>query len=118
MGRQSELLGVWAEGRIEKYLTSKGMHVVDTRYASRFGEIDLVFFDGDVLVFGEVKYRSSLAYGTPLEAVTPDKQRKLRLCARQYLSEKGTEDCPCRFDVIALWKENGRFKVRHIKNAF
>ncbi len=118
MGRQSELMGVWAERRIERYLISKGMQMVASRYASRFGEIDLIFYDGEVLVFGEVKYRSTLSFGSPMEAVTPDKQRKLRLCARQYLRDTGTEDRPCRFDVIALWKEGERLKVRHIKNAF
>ena len=85
-------------------------------FYSRLGEIDLIARDGRYLVFVEVKYRKNSACGTPLEAVTEGKQRRICRTALYYCSKKGYEDSvPCRFDVVAIEGEHG---VRHIKNAF
>ena len=71
--------------------------------------------EGTYLVFIEVKYRRNLGSGSPLEAVNPAKQEKIRRTALYYLYCRGyDEDTPCRFDVVAVTGE--RFEL--IRNAF
>lgn len=84
-------------------------------YRCYFGEIDIIAKDRDVLVFCEVKYRSTLKYGEGLEAVGYKKQRRISMCALYYITEKYIEQCPVRFDVISIL---GNGEVRIIKNAF
>lgn len=68
------------------------------------------------MVFVEVKYRRASYPGAALEAVTPEKQRRLYRTARYYLysRQEQSEEIPCRFDVIAFEGKN----MTHIKNAF
>lgn len=124
MGKTSESRGHWAEERAAQYLASKGYEILAVRYRCRSGEIDLIAKDGDITVFAEVKYRSSLLYGNPVEAVNGEKQRKIRKCADVYIHEAGTKETGSssgssyRFDVIGMWREGDRLKVRHLKGAF
>ncbi|MEN3027252.1 MAG: YraN family protein, partial [Chlorobiota bacterium] len=87
-------------------------------YVGRWGEIDLVAYDGEVLVFVEVKARSSLRFGLPEEALTPRKQHQLVQAARAYRQQHALAEVPCRFDVIAieLWRTPPR--LRHYRDAF
>ena len=66
------------------------------------GELDLVASDGDVTVFCEVKTRSGDGAGDPLEAVTPEKMRRLRRLAHAWLTEHDRPYSTVRFDVIAV----------------
>ena len=66
------------------------------------GEIDIVARDRDVVVFCEVKTRRGDAAGTPLEAITPDKQRRLRRLAAAWLAANGTRHEQVRFDAVAV----------------
>ena len=83
------------------------------------GEIDIIAYDRKTLVFVEVKTRKRKTFGLPEEAVTPVKQRKIRRLADAFLALNGLRDTECRFDVLSLQvDENGRWDIRHIKNAF
>ena len=86
-------------------------------YRTPRGEIDLVARDGATLVFIEVKSRRQ---GTPAEAVTPEKQRRLTVAALQFLKRYNLLDRPCRFDVVAItWPDDRRPPmIEHIPNAF
>jgi putative endonuclease len=76
---------------------------VARNWRCREGELDLVVRLGRELVFCEVKARSSDRYGIPAEAVTPAKQRRLRLLATRFLSEQdGLRPSGLRFDVVAV----------------
>ena len=97
-----------------KYLTDRGLSLVVTNYHSRFGEIDLIMQDKDVLVFVEVRYRKSNTFGGAATSVTPAKQRKITLTAMQFLQKNKKTDVMCRFDVVAL--DEG--KTEWIKSAF
>lgn len=101
-----------------EYLKRKGFRILERRYRSRYGEIDLIAEDGPVLVFVEVKYRSSLAQGRPVQYVNAAKQRKICTTALQYLRQSRRIDAACRFDIIELWLEQGKMKVHHYQNAF
>lgn len=71
--------------------------------------------DKETLVFVEVRFRKQNDYGGALESVTRSKQRKIIRTAQYYLQTERKEDCPCRFDVIAIEPEQ---KFQWIKDAF
>jgi len=74
--------------------------------------------DGEI-VFVEVKARRSHAFGTPEEAVTRAKQRKLIRTAYAYLARQGSPNTPWRIDVIALdLNAQGEVvRLEHLENA-
>jgi putative endonuclease len=76
--------------------------ILDRRYRTRHGEIDIVARDGETTVFIEVKARATPEFGTAAEAVTPQKQRRLVSMATDYLARHGLLERPCRFDVVAV----------------
>jgi putative endonuclease len=66
-----------------------------------------------------VKTRRSVALGTPEEAVTPAKQRKIASIAASFLAARGLQGRDCRFDVVAVQQAaDGRLRARHIPDAF
>ncbi|MCD8553988.1 YraN family protein [Seleniivibrio sp.] len=105
-------LGQSGEKKAEKYLLANGYEVLDKNYRCKFGEIDIIAAKEGVLIFVEVKTRSSGGYGMGFESVTKKKQEKLLLTAQTYMV--GKKPMPARFDVISI--DNG--EITHIKNAF
>ena len=103
------------EGRAAVFLEQAGYQILERNFSCRQGEIDLIAREGAYLVFIEVKYRRNLGSGSPLEAVNPAKQEKIRRTALYYLYCRGyDEETPCRFDVVAVTGE--RFEL--IRDAF
>lgn len=96
----------------------KGHEIVESNYRTRRGELDLISRQDDTLVIVEVKLRRGTAYGTPLEAVTPRKQRAIRLMAKEYLSERDPDFHDLRFDVVGILLQGGRAEITHVKDAF
>lgn len=119
--RRGHALGREGENAARRFLEKKGYRVVATGYRLFRGEIDIIAYDRDILVFVEVKTRRDSTLGRPEEAVTPAKQRQIRRIAQGYLMEKemAESEIPCRFDVLAvLPAADGRFAVTHYENAF
>jgi len=120
--KNSQQIGLQMEDLAARYLEYKGYEILARRYKGRMGEIDLIARSKDGVVFVEVKYRRDLSQGRPSLAVSLSKRQKIRRTAMQYLSEYGSnaanQDVACRFDVIELWQENGKYRVHHYKNAF
>lgn len=107
--------GVMGETAACEYLLKRGMQMLDRRYRSPYGEIDLILLDGDVLAFVEVKARERGTAMTAQTAVTPQKQRRLVQTARCYLGEHPEYALhPMRFDVVTVARDG----VYHIPNAF
>jgi putative endonuclease len=96
-----------------EYLEKNGFVIIEKNFRSRFGEIDLIVKDGQTIVFVEVKYRLSENYGSPKEAVTNEKIKKIIRTA-QYFITKNNFNSLYRFDVVSIYKD----KIEHIKNAF
>jgi putative endonuclease len=116
-------LGKLGENAAAEELLRRGYRLRTRNYHCRGGEADLVAEDGEVLVFVEVKTRSTLRYGLPQEAVTPVKRRRLVLAAEAYLhahaEEPGLEDRPVRFDVVeVVVLKGGIAGIRLLPNAF
>ena len=113
--------GTWGEALAADYLRQRGYRLVAHSYQCRFGEIDLIAWDGEILCFVEVKTRSNLACGLPREYVTAAKQERIRKTAAFYLMEKGL-DCPVRFDVAEVYTDGAHSPaathIEYIENAF
>lgn len=105
--------GELAELRACEYLQKQGLTLLERNYRVSYGEIDLIMQDQDIIVFVEVKFRSSVRYGDPLEAVDLRKQAKITSVARHYLATLQNERL-CRFDVIGILGN----KIRWVKGAF
>ncbi len=85
-----------------EHLKNRGYRIVGKNYYARGGEIDLIAFDGRILVFVEVKARRDDRFGTGAEAVTSAKQERMVKAAMQYIMEYGYENFQCRFDVVEI----------------
>ncbi len=105
--------GWMGEDRACAYLQDRGMVLLERRYHSPYGEIDLIMQDRNMLVFVEVKTRASGEPGAGLVAITPAKRRKLVQTALCYIAQH-TPDAPMRFDAVEISKSG----VLHIPNAF
>jgi putative endonuclease len=97
-------------------LQAQGLIPVAKNYRSRFGEIDLIMHDGSVLVFIEVRLRSSMDYGGAAWSIDRHKQRRLISTAQYYLAQLHRLPA-CRFDVVLL-NDAPDHGVEWIKNAF
>lgn len=97
-----QLVGRWGEQIAAEYLTAKGWKVVDCNVRTLYGELDVIAQDGEVLVFVEVKTRTSRAFGLPEEAVTKLKKKHILESAQAFLQSHPEFDGDWRIDVIAV----------------
>ena len=102
------------ENIAKNYLNAKGYKIIKVNFKNTIGEIDIIAYDGDVLVFVEVKYRRTSTFGLPREAVNYNKQKKIKLVATSYIKKYRLFSTPCRFDVIEILAD----EITHIENAF
>ena len=117
--RHKDRLGKRGEEAAARYLEARGLRLLDAGYRTPAGELDLIAEEGDVLVFVEVKTRSSLRCGRPAEAVDARKQARIVRAAQLYLLRRRPYECLCRFDVVEVLEEpGGAFRVHHIRDAF
>jgi len=97
-------LGQFGEDLVVKWYESGGYRIVARNWRCREGEIDIVVAIDDILVFCEVKTRSSTAFGSPFDAVTPAKQMRVRRIAMRFLAQHN-DHCPeIRFDAASVMK--------------
>ena len=111
-------LGELGEDAACRELRRRGYVILARRYRTRHGELDIVAREGDVLVFVEVKTRSSHAFGGPLDAVTGQKQRKLGRMALEYIVRSRLSGVACRFDVVGVLRQGGETRIEVVANAF
>jgi putative endonuclease len=98
-------LGARGEQLAACWYAARGFEVLDRNWRCAGGEIDLVLRKGSTLVVCEVKTRSSLAYGSPAEAVTSPKRARLRRLAARWLAEHDVRPAKVRFDVACVLGE-------------
>jgi putative endonuclease len=100
--RRAAALGKYGEDVAAAHLQAIGMVVVARNWRCDAGEIDIVASDGSALVICEVKTRSGVHYGTPAEAISPRKLRRLRHLAFRWLDTHGRHAPVVRIDVIGV----------------
>lgn len=94
-------LGIRYEQLAEQFLQQQGLQPLAQNFSCKLGEIDLIMRDGPCLIFVEVKYRASNAFGGAIAAVSQRQQQKLLRTAQLYL-QRSKHQGPCRFDVVAI----------------
>ncbi len=109
--------GKSGEELAKDYLISKGYRILATNYRNRIGEIDIIAMDKDILVFIEVKTRTSISYGYAFEAVDTRKQRKIINTSLVYIKYKNLVDTQLRYDIIEVYMTKD-FRINHLENAF
>jgi putative endonuclease len=95
-------LGAAGEDQAAAWYEGRGYAVLHRNWRCREGELDLVVRRGRELVFVEVKTRRTDRFGIPAEAVTRDKQRRLRALAGRYLADTHERAGSLRFDVVSI----------------
>ena len=115
-GRQT--LGKLGEDLACEELVRRGYAILDRRYRTRCGEIDIVARVGDIVVFVEVKARAGDRFGGSLAAVTPRKQQQIVRVALDWLTRWPWSDQPCRFDAVTVDFEEGQPRIEVFQHAF
>lgn len=94
--------GASAEVDAARLLLASGYRIVERNFRCRFGELDIVARDGDVLVFVEVRSRADAEHGAAVAAIGPAKQRQVARVAAFYLAALQPAFAACRFDIVAI----------------
>jgi len=110
-------LGRTGEELAAELFAKLGFAILDSNWRCRSGELDLVVGRGDLLVFCEVKTRTSDYWGGPAEAVGFQKQARLRRLAAAWMSERRPGDVRVRFDVISVLMRREP-EITHLPDAF
>lgn len=114
--KDSNARGVRGENTAALYMEKSGFVILERNYRRKGCEVDIIALEGDVLVFAEVKARSSAKGGYGREAVGRPKQQRIIKGALNYIAEKRMEDRCGRFDVAEVDLDTGA--VDYIRNAF
>ncbi len=116
MSKHNQKIGRWGEQVAAEYLQNKGYELVDRNVRTPYGEIDLIHRRDGILVFVEVKTRTSSRYGYPEESITPRKQQHMFDSAEHYAQENKLEHW--RIDAISIeGKPNGKTpKITHFED--
>ncbi len=111
LGRRGEQLAV-------EHLQRAGLRILDRNWRCADGEIDIVAAERRALVICEVKTRSGVRYGTPLEAITRQKRSRLRRLAIRWLVAHGILFDEIRIDMVGVLRsESGEFSVDHVRGV-
>jgi putative endonuclease len=99
-------------------LERRGYAILERRYRTRFGEIDIIASDQGTIVFVEVKARTGKEFGGGAAAITGWKQRRVAQMAVDFLARRRLHNCPCRFDVVTIDFDAGQPRLIVYPNAF
>jgi putative endonuclease len=113
-----DLLGRQGEQLAADFLMKAGLIVLDRNWRCSQGEIDIVAADGATLVICEVKTRSGVRFGTPLEAVSRQKAWRQRRLAALWLRQQAALYDEIRIDVIGVLRTApGTFRIQHVRGV-
>jgi len=117
-GYSKKALGELGEDLACRYLSEEGLRIIKRNYRCPKGEIDIVAKDGEMLVFVEVRLRTSGFRGYAEESIVQKKSLRLKRVAEFYLVDNGYTFWPdLRFDLIAINWEGSEPKINWIKNC-
>jgi putative endonuclease len=119
MTKATDAVGAYGERVAIALLIDAGLRVLDRNWRCSAGEVDIIASDGSTLVFCEVKTRRGEECGSPADAVTRSKVRRLRGLAARWLADHPDVRGPVRFDVVSVWpRRRGAAAVEHLRGAF
>lgn len=117
-GASSTAQGQTAESSAARYLIERGYRLRERNFKTRLGEVDLIVERESTVAFVEVRYRRSVAWGSPEATVGRLKRRKLVLAALEYVQRHRLENRPLRFDVLSIRQVRGQLRFEHHEGAF
>jgi putative endonuclease len=92
-----------AEQLARRYLINRGLKAVTTNYLCRYGELDLVMRDKELLIVVEIRYRHRATFGGPIASISPAKRRKIASATQHFIHKyPAYRHAPVRFDVVGL----------------
>ncbi len=113
-----DLLGRQGEQMAADYLRNAGLDILQRNWRCSLGEIDIVAAEAGALVICEVKTRSDVRFGTPLEAITRQKAWRLRRLAALWLVTQHVMYDEIRIDVVGVLRTApGRFSIEHVRGV-
>lgn len=116
---QSDSLGPWGEEEASRFLRKKGCKILERNYRAPGGEIDIVARDKKLIIFVEVKTRSSTDFAQPWEAVGYRKRQKIKTAARFYIEEHACRTSEFRFDIVSIVQNSAmKAEIEWIQQAF
>ncbi len=110
-------LGKLGEEAAEEFLKKKGHTILSRNFRFGRAEVDMISREGNIVVFTEVKTRSTERFGYPEEFVGREKMKLMKDAAEEYLY-KHQLDTEVRFDIISVTPKNGVLTIHHIEDAF
>lgn len=116
---RNKRLGDRGEELAARFLRGRGYRILARNYRCQFGEVDLVAREGESVVFVEIKGKRSARFGSPLDAVTAVKRRRLARAAQHYLATCSLSRVRARFDVVGIrWEPGGDGECTLVRDAF
>ena len=115
--KTTKSIGDYGENIAKLFLEEKGYTILEVNFRYKRGEIDIIAETEDSLIFIEVKFRSSSAYGFPEEVVTETKINLIQKVAEHYI-EKNNWNKNIRFDIISIVERNNKRQIEHFEDAF
>lgn len=114
----SNPVGIRGEEISTNYLKDKGYKILERNYRKSYGEIDIIATKNNVLVFVEVKTRTSNQFGTPLEQITQKKLKTLTKTAQFYSQSHNELTNELRVDAISVLLDNSNnlVNIEHVEN--
>ncbi|MEJ2081871.1 MAG: YraN family protein [Acidobacteriota bacterium] len=107
-------LGAWGEWLALRHILRLGYDVLARNWTTSHGELDLIAYDRDTLVFLEVKTRRTPSLLMPEDALTDRKKEQLERLARRFMQRHDLGGGPLRFDLVAIDCPSERdFELRH-----
>lgn len=112
-----QAIGKKGEEIASHFLMQKGYEVLEKNYRFGKNEVDLITQKQGLLIFIEVKLRSSLEYGMPEEMVSEGQKKRIIETAENYIFEHNWQN-DIRFDIISINKSKEEFQIEHFEDAF
>ncbi len=111
IGKEGELIAV-------AFLQGQGHQILECNWKFKQFEIDIISKSKDIIVFTEVKTRTSREFGKPEQAVGLSKQRQLGKAADEYMHQKNY-DGDIRFDIMSIsLPKNEDYEILYLEDAF
>lgn len=116
--KSKRAIGNEAEELACRFLIDQGWEILERNYYAGHAEVDIIAKDGEVIVFIEVKMRSTNHFGSPIEHVDEAKVERVFNAAERWVEENTLRNQPLRFDVIGILKQKTGPEITHLKDAF